>query len=211
MSASNTGSGSASNIPSSTGQSSAPASSTTLSIPQTAAVGTLSITLPPQTATSYYKIAAGQDITFGWTTSDIIATPTSLTISAVCDNRNTYPVGIVPGTSTTVVWDVNAYQTGTAGLATPLVQGACTLHIWDERGPDATRQGGFLLPNSALKFALYTPQGYTPLASGWTCSACNSALSGAVFHPAFYSVVVAFLVIFLSGFGLLRRTFTQGH
>jgi len=195
---------SASQTASQTGSQSATPS---ISIPQTAAAGTATITLPPQTATSYYKIASGQQITFGWSLVSVIATPTHLTVSAVCDNANTYPVGptdgIIDGTATTVVWDVYSYQQNHPN--TPLVQGACTLHLWGDQGPEATRSPGYLQPNSALKFALYTPQQYTPLSSGWTCSTCSDAYSSAVAHPAFISIVATFIIVFLSGFHLLRH------
>ena len=143
--------------------------SPTVSIPQTAAAGLLSFTQPPQTGpASFYKIASGQPITFGWSFSGILATPTHLTVSAICDNGNTYPVGptngIIPGTATQVVWDVFSYQQANPSI--PLAQTSYTLSIWDDRGPGAPRQGGFLSPNSGMRFALYTPQPYTPLASG---------------------------------------------
>jgi hypothetical protein len=54
-------------------------------------------------------------ITIGWNLTSVLATPTSLTLSAVCDNSNTYavgpdPDGKVPGTATEVVWDVYSYN-----------------------------------------------------------------------------------------------------
>ena len=143
-------------------------SSSQLIIPQTAAAGGITITQPPQTATSFYKIAPSNLITFAWNMTSVLATPTHLTVSAVCDNGNTYPVGptdgIIPGTASSVVWDVYSYQQ--AHPNTPLAQATYTLNIWDERGPGAARRAGYLQPNSALQFALYTPQAYTPLASG---------------------------------------------
>jgi hypothetical protein len=176
-------------------------------IPNSAAAGVLSITQPPQTAVSFFKIAQGQLITFGWNFTYVLATPTHLTVSAVGDNGNTYPVGptdgIIPGTATQVVWDPYAYDQ--ANPNTPLAQASYTLHIWDERGSDAPRKPGYLQPNSGLKFALYTPQAYTPLASGWSCGVCNGSLSNYTGHPAFPAIVAALIVVFLSGFGLIRH------
>ena len=149
-------------------------SSTVIFIPQTAPAGGITITQPPQTATSFYKIAPSQPITFAWNMTSVIATPTHLTVSAVCDNGNTYAVGptdgIIPGTATEVVWDIYAYQQ--ANPNRPLAQATYTLNIWDDRGPGAARRPGYLEQNSGLRFALYTPQAYTPLASGksWLCS-----------------------------------------
>jgi hypothetical protein len=142
--------------------------SSTLSIPATAAAGGITITQPPQTATSFFKIAPGQLITFGWNFTSVLATPTHLTVSAVCDNGNTYPVGptdgVIAGTATNVVWDPYAYDQ--ANPSQPLAQAGYTLRVWDDRGPGAPRRGGYMQENNALRFALYTPQDYTPLNSG---------------------------------------------
>jgi hypothetical protein len=146
-------------------------STTSLSIPQSAPVGIITITQPPQTATSFYKIAPSQLITFGWNFSMVLATPTHLTVHAVCDNGNTYPVGptdgIIPGAASSVVWDVYSYQQNNPN--TPLAQASYTLNIWDDRGPNGGRAPGYLQANTGLKFALYTPQPYTALSSGKAC------------------------------------------
>ena len=148
--------------------STASSNSSSLLIPQTAPAGGLTITKPPQTATSFYKIAPSEPVTFGWNMTSVLATPTHLTVSAICDNGNTYPVGptdgIIPGTATQVVWDLFAYQQ--ANPNKPLAQATYTLSIWDDRGPTASIKPGFLQQNSALRFALYTPEAYTPLTSG---------------------------------------------
>ena len=69
-----------------------------VSIPLTAAAGGLTFTQPPQTSDiSFYKVASGAPITFGWNFTDLLVTPTHLTLSAVCDNGNTYPVGLANG------------------------------------------------------------------------------------------------------------------
>ena len=138
------------------------------SIPQTAAAGGLTITKPAQTATSYFKIAPDNQVTFAWNYTYLYVTPQHLTVSALCDNGYTYPVGptdgVISGGSTSVVWDPYAYNQAHPELQLP--QAMYTLAIWDERGPGAARQGGVFNPNTALKFALYTPQPYTPLANG---------------------------------------------
>ncbi|KAF9525210.1 hypothetical protein CPB83DRAFT_560231 [Crepidotus variabilis] len=187
------------------------ASSTTSSkpsitlIPNSLPAGGLTITQPPQTAVSYFKIAPSQAITFAWTMTSVIATPTHLTVSAVCDNGNTYAVGptdgIIPGTATGVVWDIYSYQQNNPNR--PLAQATYTLHVWDDRGPGSARKAGYLQENNQLKFAMYTPQPYTPISSGWSCAACNGASSFTA-HPAFISLIVTFFLIFFSGFQLLR-------
>jgi len=168
----------------------------------------ISITQPPQTATSYFKIAQGDQITFAWNVSYLLVTPTHLTVSAVCDNGNTYPVGptngIIDGTATSVVWDLFSYQQ--ANPNTPLAQATYTLHIWGDQGPGVRLEPGHLQENDQLQFALYSPQAYMPLAS-WTCPGCNvnASLSSYVSHPAFLSLMVTFVVMFLSGYHVLRH------
>lgn len=157
------------NTNSNTNSNTVSASTTTRSkIPVTDPAGLLTITQPPQTATSFYKIAPSQLITFGWNFSYVQATPTHLTVLAGCDNGNTYPVGptdgIIPGTATEVVWDIFSYQQNNPN--TPLAPTTYTLSIWDDRGPNAGRAAGFLQANTGLKFALYSPEAYTGLADG---------------------------------------------
>ncbi|KAF9236045.1 hypothetical protein BU15DRAFT_50636 [Melanogaster broomeanus] len=176
-------------------------------IPQNAPAGVLSITQPPQQSTSYFKIAEGQPITFAWNFTYVLATPTHLTVSAACENGNTYPVGptdgIIPGTATDVVWDAYAYQTSHPEL--PLAQAGYTLKIWGDQGPNAARAPGYLTPNSALQFALYTPQPYTPISSGWSCGGCSGAMSQYISHPAFTALMATLLVLLLSGSIVMRR------
>ena len=145
-------------------------SSSVLSIPQTAAVGGLTITQPPQTATSYFKIAPSNTVTIAWNFTSLYSTPSSLTLTAVGENGNSYPVGpsggTIPGTATSVEWDIWSYQQAHSTLQ--LGPGTNTLSIWYERGPSATRAGGLFSMNTALSFALYTPQAYTPLESAYS-------------------------------------------
>jgi hypothetical protein len=149
----------------SAGSNSGNPTNTGISIPPTAAAGGLTITQPPQASTSYFKIASGQPITFGWNLTSLYVTPEHLTVSAYCpENNNQYPITVVPGTVTEVTWDVWSYNQ--ANQATPLAPQVYQLEIWDDRGPGVAPLGGRFSPNSALKFALYSPQPYTPLASG---------------------------------------------
>jgi len=190
---------------------SATSQSSSNSIPQTAAVGVLSFTQPPQTAAaSYYKIAPSQSITFGWNFTQLLSQPQHLTLSAFCGaNGNTYPVGpsngIIPGNALSVVWDPWAYQQSNPGV--PLAQGSYTLSIWDDRGPTALAAPGLLSPNFQLRFALYTPQAYTPLASGWTCEGCSAAGPNAVAKGVPVALIATCFVLLLSTLGILRTAF----
>ncbi|KAJ7805506.1 hypothetical protein B0H14DRAFT_3091592 [Mycena olivaceomarginata] len=160
------------------------------SIAQTAPPGFANITQPPQTATSFFKIAENQMITIGWNLTSVLATPTSLTLSAVGDNGNTYPVGPdpsgrVPGTATSVVWDIYSYNQANPG--TKLAQASYTLHMWDDRGPSATARAGYMSPIPP---------------SRWSCTGCSSALAN---RPALAGVLLALLLVLVSGVRVLRR------
>jgi hypothetical protein len=130
----------------------------TTSIPQTLPAAGITFTQPPEKSTSIFRIASGQPITFAWTFTSLYVTPTHLTVSAVCENGNTYPVGptdgVIPGTATEVVWDVYSYNE--AHQATPLPPLNYNLMIWDDRGKDTVPSPGLLAPNRNLKFGLYT-------------------------------------------------------
>ncbi|KAH7878222.1 uncharacterized protein C8R40DRAFT_1038779 [Lentinula edodes] len=177
-------------------------SPSTSSIPQSAPAGLLSMTQPPQASTSFFKIASGEVVTFAWSFSGVLATPTSLTVNAVGANSFTYSLTSLPGTASSYIWTPYDYQQ--SHLATPLAQTTYTLEIFDERGLGATIRPGYLSPNTALTFALYTPQPYTPLAS-WQCTVCSGSNSSFTAHPAYVALIATFLVMFLSGFGLLRN------
>lgn len=155
--------------PSSTASAAPPSSSgsSTLSIPASYPDGGISITQPAQTGDqSYYKIASGNLVTFGWNFTYVLQTPKTLLISAFCsENANTYdlagPTGI-PGSATEFVWDIWDYYTNAPKRQLPpLVQASYRLTI---RDPEVTGSGpGLMGENSKLEFALYNPQAYTPL------------------------------------------------
>ncbi|KZV88729.1 hypothetical protein EXIGLDRAFT_580234, partial [Exidia glandulosa HHB12029] len=175
------------------------------SIPQTAAAGGVSFTQPPQTASaSFYKIAPSAPITFGYTMTSLYVTPTALTFRAFCSlNGNTYDITTVAPTATSVTWDPYAYEQSPGAI--PLAIATYQLQVMDERGPLAAASPGLFSPNQQVRFALYKPQPYTPLAS-WTCPDCSSAfrtLSGV--HPALVVVLVTTLAMFLGGWNVLGR------
>ncbi|KAK7451082.1 hypothetical protein VKT23_012758 [Stygiomarasmius scandens] len=191
------------NSQSQSGSQSGSQSSSASAIPQSAPAGLISVTNPPQASTSFFKLAPSETITFEWSFSGVLHTPTSLTVRAIGANSFTYTLSTLPGTSTSIEWVPYDYQQ--SNPQTPLAQTTYTLAINDERGLTATTRPGWLSPNTQLKFALYTPQPYTPLASGWTCVECNSAVSAIGKNPAVVATFATLLVVLLSGFGLLRN------
>ncbi|GAA6029587.1 hypothetical protein JCM8097_000951 [Rhodosporidiobolus ruineniae] len=182
-------------------------SSSSVSIPNTAAAGGLTYLTPAATAqASYYKIASGNAITFGWNYTSLYVTPTSLTFEARCSaNGNTYPVGTVAGSETSLVWDPWAYQQ--SPNAVPFAQASYTLRVYDERGADATAQAGmFNGANSIVNFAMYSPAAYTPLSQGWTCAGCSAAAGRVLGSPVVVSLVVVVAVGLIGGgAGVLGR------
>jgi hypothetical protein len=123
---------------------------------------------PAQMSTSFFKIQQDQPITFVWNFTSLYRQPEHLTLNVVGADKNNFPVGptdgIIPGTQTSVVWDPYAYNQ--AHRATPLVQQEYQLQIWDDKGSNAPIAPGLFAMNTQVKFALYSPAPYTPLASG---------------------------------------------
>lgn len=64
---------------------------------------------------------------------------------------------------------------------------------------------GLMQPNIKVQFALYNPQAYTPLASGWICAACSGATGLKAVHPAFVGLIATAVIAVVSGWGLLTR------
>ncbi|PWN53650.1 hypothetical protein IE53DRAFT_359827 [Violaceomyces palustris] len=183
-----------------------------VTIPSSAPAGGVSVTQPPQTAdASYYKIAQGVDVTFGWNFTSVIQYPNSLTVQAYCsENGNTYPVGPstgLPGRATQVVWSPYNYSMSALqnNNLPQLIQAKYRLMIFDERGPNVGASPGLVAPNAQVTFALYNPQAYTPLASGWICGSCNGASSLKAIHPIALGLLASLVVMLASGWGLLAR------
>lgn len=86
--------------------------------------------------------------------------PESLTIVASADTGNTYPIAVLPGTATELVWSPYEIE---ATYSIPWAVTSYTASMWDERGPTASATGGRMSVNSDITFALYRPQEYTPL------------------------------------------------
>jgi hypothetical protein len=181
-------------------------------IPLTAPPGSLLITRPvssPGADAALYKVAHGTPVTFGWKLSNVLATPTYLTVAAIAGGR-TYAVGgtgtlpdnvvfgtkagdpgIVDGTATQVVWDLDTYQSANPGAQ--LLQTMYTLSIWDDRGPQPTFRPGYMLPNAQFKFSLYTPQAYQSLDDGESPSVkCFLALASHLVFPTYACFLLSF-------------------
>ncbi|OAV96533.1 hypothetical protein PTTG_00981 [Puccinia triticina 1-1 BBBD Race 1] len=152
----------------------AAATSSAFSAPIDSPAGGLVFTQPPATAAAlYYKIAQNQPLTFGWNYTNILSFGNSITIVAYCSlNKISYTISTLPAQATAITWDPYALQ---QQPGYPLfAEATYTLQIFDERGMGAGPTPGLFSPSSQMKFAMYKPQPYTPLAS-WTCSTCSGA------------------------------------
>lgn len=182
-----------------------------VNIPSSAPAGGLTVTQPIQTAeASYYKIAKGVEVTFGWNFTSVLQYPRTLTVQAYCsDNLNTYDIATnLPGTATSVVWSPYNYSSSVEASnpnLPQLIAASYRLMIYDERGLGVGASPGLMQPNTRVQFALYNPQAYTPLASGWICAACSGASGLKMVHPAFVGLIAAVVVAAVSGWGLLSR------
>ncbi|GAA5952431.1 hypothetical protein JCM21900_005307 [Sporobolomyces salmonicolor] len=186
---------------------SARSSGSSISIPGTAPAGGLTYVTPAGTAAvSYYKIASGNPITFGWNYTSLYVTPSSLTFEAICTaNGYTYPVTTIAAAETSLVWD--PWQYAQSPNALPFAQASYTLRVFDERGIQATAQAGlFNGANSIVNFALYSPAAYTPLADGWTCTGCSFAsVSQHLSHPLVVAIPVTAALVLIGGAGVFGR------
>lgn len=128
-----------------------------------------------------YKI--GDYVTFGWNYTGLSVTPTAVDVVATATVNSikstwTLTSNMTFETKGDFTWDTQAYQTIAQNNQQPLAIDTYTLFIYDaESSVTATAGAGSLTANAALTFGLYTGQPYTPLASGWVCGTCSSALS----------------------------------
>lgn len=190
------------------------AASSSSAIPSSAAAGGITITQPVQNAdASYYKIASGVDVTFGWNFTSVLSYPTSLTLQAYCSsNKNTYPITVLPGTATQAIWNPYNYSVTAAQSNQPaLIAETYRLQVFDERGLSVGASPGVMQPNQKVNFALYVPQAYTPLASGWICGSCTSAGIALQPSPLFVSIFAVLLATLMSGAHLLGRSTTTAR
>lgn len=205
------GNAAAGNAQGSQGNAQASPTSTQINIPSSAPAGGLTVTQPVQTADpSYYKIATGVDVTFGWNFTSVLQYPQTLTVQAYCsENLNTYQIATaLPGTATSVVWSPYNYSTSVEASnpnLPQLIAASYRLLIYDERGLGVGASPGLMQPNTKVQFALYIPQAYTPLASGWICAACNGAVGLRALHPGFIGLIATLVIAVVSGWNLLSR------
>ena len=153
-----------------------------------------------------YKI--GDYITWAWNYTNVQGTPTAVDVLVSCKSQTstiTLTQNMTFTTPGAYTWDTHAYQTN--HVEDPLMIETYTLIIHDsDSAVTAPAEAGYLAAFSGLSFVLYTPQAYTPLASGWVCATCSGGVSdidkrafGAVM--AMSAVTVVTFTWFVTGFG----------
>jgi hypothetical protein len=124
----------------------------------------------------YYKV--GDNVTFAWNYTDVLASPTAVNILASCsDNNHMYTLAmnqtVEQNATGAVTWDTNAYQTNVDNVR--LLTAFYTLIIYDAASSvSATAEPGYLAVFNQYQFGMYTPEAYVPL-SEFQCATCSSA------------------------------------
>lgn len=137
-------------------------STTSVSINPAAGAGGISMLIPTEGATSYYKI--GDFVTLEWNYTSLTISPTAVNVVASCSlNSATYTISSNMTMSPTgkVVWDTKKYQ---ANATVPLLTASYTLIVWDaSKAITETASAGYLSAASSYIFGMYSSQPYTPL------------------------------------------------
>ncbi|KAK6518526.1 hypothetical protein TWF506_005666 [Arthrobotrys conoides] len=162
--------------------------------------GGVAIKTPITTSGSqYYKI--GQKITFGWNYTSLIVSPSAVNVEAFCSgNSQTYTIAQnLSIAKPSVVWDTGSFQPQNG--QPPLAMGTYTLLIYDEKSEiTAIPVAGNLAPFAGLKFGMYTPKPYTPLAD-FECPTCDTS-SAVALDIAAIRMLVLLSTLFSLSFGL---------
>ncbi|OJI89818.1 hypothetical protein ASPTUDRAFT_49522 [Aspergillus tubingensis CBS 134.48] len=196
-------------------------STTSVSINPAAGAGGISMLIPTQGATTYYKI--GDYVTLKWNYTSLTISPTAVNVVASCSlNSATYTISSNMTMSPTgeVVWDTKKYQ---ANATVPLLTASYTLIVWDaSKAITETASAGYLSAASSYIFGMYSSQPYTPLngmlsplyivislltPTGFVCATCSGAFSelerlGMKFTFGMFAITVLSFTWFAGGFGL---------
>jgi len=169
--------------------------------------GAVVMVTPAATApTQLYKI--GSTITWKWNYTNLLGTPTAVDVLATCTAATrlyTLTSNMTFATQGSFTWDTNAYTESVK--ASPLVIDQYTLIIHDsDSSISATADPGYLGTFNQFQFGMYTPQPYTPLASGWQCASCSAAPSDMDRRAIGFALSMCLVTVFsftwfVTGFG----------
>ncbi|ORZ23084.1 hypothetical protein BCR42DRAFT_403940 [Absidia repens] len=114
-----------------------------------------------------YRVDANENVTFSWSFSNLLVRPSNLTLAAVGPQSATYIIAAMNGDATSYVWQLNSVVP-----KTPLMNGYYQIQLYDQRGPTAVPSPGWLMPQSRLTIAFYTPESYQPITNSNYCPTC---------------------------------------
>lgn len=80
-------------------------------------------------------------------------------MAAVGPNKVTYTIGALAGDATSAVWHLSDIP----AASPPLMMGMYQVQLYDQRGPTAAPQPGWLVPVTRLTIAFYSAEAYQPL------------------------------------------------
>jgi len=145
--------------------------------PEDPAGGVEMITPAATAPLQLYKI--GDTVTWVWNYTNLQGPPTAVDVLAsVSTASRTYTLtqNMTFATQASYTWDTGAFQSDNKG--NQLITEQYTLIIFDaESSISATPEAGYLGTFQQFTFGMYSPQPYTPLASGWSCASCSAAVS----------------------------------
>ncbi|ORZ23559.1 hypothetical protein BCR42DRAFT_405022 [Absidia repens] len=114
-----------------------------------------------------YRVDAKENVTFSWSFTNLLVRPANLTLAAVGPQSATYIIAALNGDATSYVWQLNSVVP-----KTPLMNGYYQIQLYDQRGPTALPSPGWLMPQSRLTIAFYTPESYQPVTNSNYCPTC---------------------------------------
>ncbi|KAI8884805.1 hypothetical protein K501DRAFT_284638 [Backusella circina FSU 941] len=131
--------------------------------------GTASFVTPTvsKSVSPLYKIDPKENVTFIWSFTDLLVRPQNLTLAAVGPNSVTYTISAMEGAATSAVWHISDVP-----AASPLMMGDYQVQLYDQRGPTAAGQPGWLSPVTRLTIAFYSAESYQPATGSGYCPTC---------------------------------------
>ncbi|KAI8078820.1 uncharacterized protein BX664DRAFT_342780 [Halteromyces radiatus] len=148
-----------------------------------------------------YRVDANENVTFSWSYTNLLVRPANLTLAAVGPQSVTYTIAALAGDATSYVWQLNSVVP-----KTPLMNGYYQIQLYDQRGPSAVPSPGWLMPQSRLTIAFYTPQSYQSINNSNYCPTCFYSAAQALkntFGPMGIAFGIACLTSGLFIYGLI--------
>ncbi|KAI8369489.1 uncharacterized protein BYT42DRAFT_503174, partial [Radiomyces spectabilis] len=114
-----------------------------------------------------FRIDPKENVTFVWSYTNLLVRPINITLAAVGPQKVTYTVVTTDGMATSAVWHIKDVPS-----ASPLINGMYQIQLYDQRGPTAAAEPGWLQPYKGLTIAFYQPESYKPMTDSDYCPTC---------------------------------------